>query len=252
MVRGIKRAETVFESEWGGEWCAMTFWNKATDSEQVALVKGLIDPGRPTLVRMHALSPFADLFGEAGERGGVLRQSMRIIGEEGAGVVVVINRPQPGGLTLAIHARSGTPMPDVEELRNYGVGAMILNERGVEVMVVLTNTHHTLVGLDGYGLRIVGERPLHEHLGRTGNPGPATKKRDGFQESGDGPQRQWTVGMAVREPALFCDGDNAARAVRQCMLDGRYSVLIDQPVAVPASRYARGDALACRVKKRVK
>ena len=157
-----KRAETVFESEWGGEWRAMTFWNKATGSEQVALVKGLIDPGRPTLVRMHALSPFADLFGEGGERGGLLRKSMRIIGEEGAGVVVVINRPRPDGLTLAIHARSGAPVPDMEELRDYGVGAMILNELGVEDMVLLTNTHHTLVGLDGYGLKIVGERPITE------------------------------------------------------------------------------------------
>ncbi|MDJ0278136.1 3,4-dihydroxy-2-butanone-4-phosphate synthase [Sphingomonas sp. 2R-10] len=158
-----KRAETVFESEWGGEWRAMTFWNKATGSEQVALVKGLIDPGRPTLVRMHALSPFADLFGEGGERGGLLRRSMRIIGAEGAGVVVVINRPRPDGLTLAIHARSGAPVPDMEELRDYGVGAMILNELGVEDMVLLTNTHHTLVGLDGYGLKIVGERPIVEN-----------------------------------------------------------------------------------------
>ncbi len=158
-----KRAETVFESEWGGEWRAMTFWNKATGSEQVALVKGLIDPGKPTLVRMHALSPFADLFGEGGERGGLLRKSMRIIGEEGAGVVVVINRPRPDGLTLAIHARSGAPVPDMEELRDYGVGAMILNELGVEDMVLLTNTHHTLVGLDGYGLKIVGERPITEN-----------------------------------------------------------------------------------------
>lgn len=158
-----KRAETVFESEWGGEWRAMSFWNKATGSEQVALVKGLIDPGKPTLVRMHALSPFADLFGEGGERGGLLRKSMRIIGEEGAGVVVVINRPRPDGLTLAIHARSGAPVPDMEELRDYGVGAMILNELGVEDMVLLTNTHHTLVGLDGYGLKIVGERPITEN-----------------------------------------------------------------------------------------
>ncbi len=157
-----KRAETVFESEWGGQWRAMTFWNKATGSEQVALVKGLIDPGKPTLVRMHALSPFADLFGEGGGRGGLLRMSMRIIGEDGAGVVVVINRPRPNGLTLAIHARSGAPVPDMEELRDYGVGAMILNELGVEDMVLLTNTHHTMVGLDGYGLKIVGERPLRQ------------------------------------------------------------------------------------------
>ncbi len=158
-----KRAETVFDSEWGGEWRAMTFWNKATGSEQVALVKGLIDPGKPTLVRMHALSPFADLFGEGGERGGLLSKSMRIIAEEGAGVVVVINRPRPDGLTLAIHARTGAPVPDMEELRDYGVGAMILNELGVEDMVLLTNTHHTLVGLDGYGLKIVGERPITEN-----------------------------------------------------------------------------------------
>ena len=154
-----KRAETVFESEWGGEWRAMTFWNKATGSEQVALVKGLIDPGKPTLVRMHALSPFADLFGEGGERGGLLSKSMRIIGEEGAGVVVVINRPRPDGLTLAIHARSGAPVPDMEELRDYGVGAMILNELGVEDMVLLTNTHHTLVGLDGYCLLYTSPSP---------------------------------------------------------------------------------------------
>ncbi len=158
-----KRAETVFESEWGGEWRAMSFWNKATGSEQVALVKGLIDPSRPTLVRMHALSPFADLFGEGGERGGLLRQSMRTIAAEGAGVVVVISKPRPDALALAIRARTGDTIPDMEELRDYGVGAMILNELGVEDMVLLTNTHHTLVGLDGYGLKIVGERPIVEN-----------------------------------------------------------------------------------------
>jgi 3,4-dihydroxy 2-butanone 4-phosphate synthase/GTP cyclohydrolase II len=48
----------------------------------------------------------------------------------------------------------------MEELRDYGVGAMILTELGVEEMILLTNTHHTLVGLDGYGLSIVGERPV--------------------------------------------------------------------------------------------
>lgn len=155
-----KRAETVFDSEWGGQWRAMTFWNKATGSEQVALVKGAIDPDRPTLVRMHSLSPFADLFGETGARAQLLAKSMRLIGDEGGGVVVVIDRPRPDALTLAIHARSGTPIPEMEELRDYGVGAMILNELGVEDIVLLTNSHHTLVALDGYGLKIVGERPI--------------------------------------------------------------------------------------------
>ncbi|MET0309728.1 MAG: 3,4-dihydroxy-2-butanone-4-phosphate synthase [Sphingomonas sp.] len=156
-----KRAETRFTSEWGGEWSAVTFWNKATASEQVALVKGRVDPDKPTLVRMHALSPFGDIFGEAGDRGGLLRRSMEIIGQEGAGVVVVINKPRPDQFTLALQARAGTiAAKDMDELRDYGVGASILTELGVQDMVLLTNTHHTLIGLDGYGLSIVGERPI--------------------------------------------------------------------------------------------
>jgi len=156
-----KRAEARFTSEWGGEWTAMTFWNKATGTEQTVLVKGKIDPTRPTLVRMHQLSPFADLFGEGGERAGLLRRSMEIIAEDGAGVIVVINRSRADQFTIALQAKAGTlPPADMDELRDYGVGAMILTELGVEEMVLLTNTHHTLVGLDGYGLSIVGERAI--------------------------------------------------------------------------------------------
>jgi 3,4-dihydroxy 2-butanone 4-phosphate synthase / GTP cyclohydrolase II len=156
-----KRAETRFDSEWGGEWRAITYWNKAQGTEQIALVKGRIDPATPALVRMHALSPLPDLFGEAGARGSLLRRSMEIIGEEGAGVIVVINKPRSDAFTTALMAREGKLAPaDMDELRDYGVGAMILTELGVEEMVLLTNTHHTLVGLDGYGLSIVGERPI--------------------------------------------------------------------------------------------
>ncbi|MFZ3484299.1 3,4-dihydroxy-2-butanone-4-phosphate synthase [Sphingomonas sp. 3-13AW] len=156
-----KRAESRFTSRWGGEWTAMTFWNKATGSEQVALVKGRIDPAKPTLVRMHALSPFADIFGETGHRADLLSRSMEIIGEEGSGVIVVINKPRLDQFTVAMQARTGELKPaDMEQLRDYGVGAMILNELGVAEMVLLTNTHHTLVGLEGYGLSIVGEHPI--------------------------------------------------------------------------------------------
>lgn len=156
-----RRAETSFTSRWGGEWRVITFWNKATGTEQVALLKGRVNPDKPTLVRMHALSPFGDLFGEEGPRGKLLQRSMEIIGEEGAGVVVVINKPRADAFTMAVERKAGIRTEaDMEELRDYGVGAMILTELGVEEMVLLTNTHHTLVGLDGYGLSIVGERPI--------------------------------------------------------------------------------------------
>lgn len=40
------KATTTFRSKWGGGWLAYTFWNKASKSEQIALVKGIIDPAR--------------------------------------------------------------------------------------------------------------------------------------------------------------------------------------------------------------
>ncbi len=158
-----KRAEMSFDSRWGGQWQAMTFHNKATGDETIALVKGRIDPARPTLVRMHTASFFVDMFGEASERSGLLSRSMEAIAAEGTGVIVVINRPMKDSVSRFIRLRGegkGAGAPEVEELRDYGVGAQILAELGVEEMVLLTNTHHTLVALEGYGLSIVGERPI--------------------------------------------------------------------------------------------
>ncbi|HKR24709.1 MAG TPA: 3,4-dihydroxy-2-butanone-4-phosphate synthase [Allosphingosinicella sp.] len=154
-------AEAQFESRWGGGWTARTFLNKASGVEQIALVKGHVDPARPTLVRMHALSIIADAFAEQGQRGGLLEGAMRAIAEEGAGVIVVINRPMPDALSQALRIRSGALAPEGgEQLRDYGVGAQILAELGVHDMILLTNSHHTPVALAGYGLAIVGERPI--------------------------------------------------------------------------------------------
>ena len=158
-----KRAEMAFDSRWGGTWRAITYYNKATGDEQVALVKGRIDPDQPTLVRMHTLSFFVDAFGEESERSGLLSRSMEMIAEAGSGVIVVINRRVADGVTRFIRARAqgkGAGAPEVEELRDYGVGAQILAELGVQDMVLLTNTHHALVGLEGYGLSIVDERSI--------------------------------------------------------------------------------------------
>ena len=158
-----KRAEMTFTSRWGGEWKGMTFFNKATGDETVVLQKGRIDPAAPTLVRMHTMSMFVDAFGEESERSGLLSRSMEVIAAAGAGVIVVINRRTADMITRFIQLRGegkGAGAPEVESLRDYGGGAQILSELGVHDMVLLTNTHHTLVGLEGYGLSIVGERPI--------------------------------------------------------------------------------------------
>lgn len=158
-----KRAEMKFNSRWGGDWTAMTFYNKASGDETMALVKGRVDPATPTLVRMHTMSMFVDVFGEENERSGLLSRSMEAIAAQGSGVVVVINKPMKGIVSRFMQLRAqgkSAGAPEIEELRDYGGGAQILTELGVQDMVLLTNTHHTLVGLEGYGLSIVGERAI--------------------------------------------------------------------------------------------
>ncbi len=156
-----KIAEVEFESDWGGVWRALTYHNRATGTEQIALIKGEVDPTKPTLVRMHTHDLFSDSFGGRGERNGLLAGAMRAIAAEGAGVIVVINRPSPTALSTLVRARAGfrPAIADMEELRDYGVGAQILADLGIHDMELLTNSHHTLVALAGYGLNIVGQRP---------------------------------------------------------------------------------------------
>ena len=160
-----RREERQFDSRWGGQWRAIGFYNKATRQETLALVKGQVDPARPTLVRMHSLALFPDIFAEAGPRGSLIERSMEIIGREGAGVVVLINRPSSRYVSRAIRqSEDGRPEDgdDAEpaEQRDYGGGAQVLAELGVRDMVLLTNTRHLMVALEGYGLSIVGERAI--------------------------------------------------------------------------------------------
>ena len=159
-----KRIETRFKSKWGGDWRAISFYNTATKAETMALVKGHIDPAKPTLVRMHSLSMLEDIFAEDNERSGLLEGAMRTIGEAGAGLVVLISRPTADYVSRAIRRREqGSKADDSEiisEQRDYGVGAQILTELGVRDMILLTNTRHSLVGLEGYDLSIVGEHPI--------------------------------------------------------------------------------------------
>ncbi|MBB3764836.1 3,4-dihydroxy-2-butanone-4-phosphate synthase [Sphingomicrobium lutaoense] len=153
-------AETRFNAESGAAWTARVFRDKATGAEQMALVHGAIDPDKPTLVRMHSLDLFTDVLGEKSERSGLLKGAMRMIEKEGAGVLVALHAASPGSLSLATNLRSGKPAQSSEAIRSYGVGAQILAALGIHDMILLSNTRHSPVALDGYGLAIVEERPI--------------------------------------------------------------------------------------------
>jgi len=102
----------------------------------------------------------ADTLGEEGAREGLLGAAMQAIADESSGVVVVLRRDMP--LSHMMRARAGEKVPEMNELREYGVGAQILAELGIHDMILLTNSHHTLIALDGYGLNVVAERPIPE------------------------------------------------------------------------------------------
>ena len=100
-------AETRFTSRSGANWTAQVFRDKASGEEQLALVHGGIDPGKPTLVRMHSIDLFADVLGEQSQRAGLLDGAMAMIEAEGAGVIVALHAAAPGSLSLATDLRSG-------------------------------------------------------------------------------------------------------------------------------------------------
>ena len=156
-----RTAETTFDSRYGGEFNLTVFRNSVDGGEHVALWKGDLSSG-PALVRVHALDLLDDVLGDSGSgRGGEVQEALRQIAEEGRGVVVLIDEHRPQGLSERVKRRieKRSWSPD-SELRDYGLGAQILLDLGVRQMILLHNTRHTFVGMEGFGLTVVDQRPL--------------------------------------------------------------------------------------------
>ncbi len=153
-------AETEIESHVGGRWKLSTYANTADYAEHMVLQKGRIDPDRPTLVRVHTMSMFTDLFHEANDRAGQLLRAMEAVAAEGAGVIVIIRDGSPTAISTQMRAKNQNEPLD---LRDYGIGAQILVDLGITDMILLTNKHRNIVGLTGYGLNVVGERAIPPH-----------------------------------------------------------------------------------------
>jgi len=155
----VERAgESTFTSEHGGEWRAINYRSTVDGSVSVVLQKGRVLPDSPTLVRMHRVSLFDDLLGRDGDRRNTLQRAMRAIGEQERGLIVCIFPGEQEGLRREV---AGTPV-ESDTLREYGIGAQILADLDVSQMILLSNSHRNVVGLEGYGISVVGERPIPE------------------------------------------------------------------------------------------
>lgn len=158
----IHRAiETELESDFGGEFKMMVYLNTVEYAEHIALVKGDISTPEPVLVRMHATNVFDDVLGAKGPRSDMLKESMRIISEEGRGVIVLIRDTTATVVSdLLLRKGEATEQGMPRRLREYGVGAQILLDLGVHEMILLSDTDRSIVGLEGYGLSVAGQRPI--------------------------------------------------------------------------------------------
>ena len=105
-----------------------------------------------------------DLLGEShkSRNHGELQQAMRIIAEHGRGVIVVLRESSLSSLSEILLARQRSEAKTgALELRDYGVGAQILNDLNVSVMTLLSNSKPTIIGLEGYGLTIEGWKAIN-------------------------------------------------------------------------------------------
>jgi 3,4-dihydroxy 2-butanone 4-phosphate synthase/GTP cyclohydrolase II len=150
-----------FHSEYGGEFKYYVYYNKVEYAEHVAIVKGSVFPDIPTLVRMHSFSLGSDALGSIDAKdAGVLQKSMEMIGTEGSGIIVVIRDTSPTDESNRIKQLRSSPSSPVNELRDYGVGAQILTDLGVRDIILLSNSNRSIIGLEGFGLRVVETRSI--------------------------------------------------------------------------------------------
>ncbi|MBO7294612.1 MAG: 3,4-dihydroxy-2-butanone-4-phosphate synthase, partial [Bacteroidaceae bacterium] len=169
----VEKGEEVDMPTAYGHFRLIPFRQKNNGLEHVALIKGSWEPGESLLVRVHSSCATGDIFSSARcDCGEQLHRAMRMVEEEGKGVVLYLNQEGRGiGLMAKIAAyklqEQGMDTVDANihlgydpDLRDYGVGAQILNLLGVTKMRLMSNNPVKRVGLEAYGLEIVENVPI--------------------------------------------------------------------------------------------
>jgi len=154
-------ASSDFTSQNGDDFKIHVYRNFLDGKEHVALSKGEANPDTETLVRVHKIDFAGDILYEESPRSGLIWDAMKqLAAHDGHSVLVLIREGSIDTLLERLGAHKSFVDRKEQNIREYGVGAQILVDQGVQQMRLITNTMPKLIGLEAYELELVGITPL--------------------------------------------------------------------------------------------